>query len=148
MKLIKRNNGDFPTLPTLMSELLDVDRFFGTDWNFNNLFSRVPAVNITENGNEFKIGVAIPGLKKEDVKIAVDNGILTISAEKEEQKEEKDERFTRKEFSYNSFSRSFSLPEAVKEEDIKAKFEDGMLKLTLPKKEEAKKKAKKEIKVS
>jgi len=148
MQLIKRNNGDFPTMPDLLSDVLDVERFFGNDWITNGWRSHIPSVNITENGNQFSIEVAIPGLTKDDVKISVDNGILTISAEKEEKKEEKDERYTRKEFSYNSFSRSFTLPDGVKEDDIKAKCESGILKLTLPKTEEAKKRAKKEIKVS
>src|SRR5438034_9742490 len=100
----------------------------------------VPAVNIAENNNDYKVTVAAPGLKKNDFKINVDGNLLTISAETEETKEEKDdERYTRKEYNYSSFSRSFTLPEEVNREKIDASYEDGVLKLTLPKKEEVKK---------
>jgi HSP20 family protein len=100
----------------------------------------VPAVNITENANDYKISVAAPGLKKNDFHINVDGSMLTISGEKEETKEEKDqENYTRKEYNYSSFSRSFTLPEEVNREKIEASYEDGVLKLVLPKKEEVKK---------
>ena len=98
-----------------------------------------PAVNITENKNHFEISVAAPGLKKGDFNIDVEGNTLTISSEKEENKEEKYARHTRKEYSYSSFSRSFTLPETVKQDNIEAVYVDGVLKLTLPKKEDAKK---------
>lgn len=145
MDLLKKNNGDLTSVLDLMS---NVENFIGNDWMPNGWKSHIPSVNISENGNQFNIDVATPGLTKKDVKITVDNGVLTISGEKEEEKEEKDERCTRKEFSYNSFSRSFKLPDGVKEEGISAKSENGVLKLTLLKTEEAKKRAKKEIKIS
>ena len=78
-------------------------------------------------------------MKKEDFKIDVDGNILTISAEKEEKKEEKDKRYNRREYNYSSFSRSFTLPDKVKQEDIQATYENGVLALLLPKKEEARK---------
>ena len=87
------------------------------------------------------VSLAAPGLKKSDFKIEVEGNMLTISSEKEESKEEKETRYTRKEYSYTSFSRSFTLPEEVNKEKIDAVYEDGVLKLTLPKMEEAKKAA-------
>lgn len=101
----------------------------------------IPAVNITENKDDYKVSVAAPGLKKTDFKIDVEGNMLTVSSEKEETKENKDERYTRKEYSYHSFSRSFTLPEDVKQDQIEASYEDGVLRLTLPKKEETKKMA-------
>jgi HSP20 family protein len=107
----------------------------------------VPAVNITEQKDEFQVSIAAPGLKKDDFKINVEGNMLTISSEKEESKEEKDKRFARKEYSYSSFSRSFTLPEEVNMEKIEAKYEDGVLKISLPRKEEAKKLTAKSIAV-
>ena len=100
-----------------------------------------PAVNIAENKSHFEISVAAPGLKKNDFNIDVDDNMLTISSEKEEKKEEKDERFTRKEYNYSSFTRSFTLPEDVIKDKIEAVYEDGVLRITLPKTEQAKKAA-------
>lgn len=98
----------------------------------------VPAVNISENKNDFKISLAAPGMKKDDFKIEVDGNLLSISAERENKKEENDTKFMRTEYNYSSFSRSFTLPDGVKSDNIEAKYEDGVLKLVLPKKEEAK----------
>ena len=109
---------------------------------------KIPAVNITEQKSEYLVSLAAPGLKKEDFKIAVDGNMLTISSEKEENKEEKDEKYTRKEYNYSSFSRSFTLPEEVNQEKIDAKYEDGVLKISLPRKEEAKKASAKKIDVN
>lgn len=98
----------------------------------------VPAVNIVELEKEFKVSLAVPGMKKEDFKIDVQDDMITISAQKEEDKEEVDEKFTRREYNYTSFSRSFTLPENVKQDTIEAVYVDGLLQLVLPKKEEAK----------
>jgi HSP20 family protein len=100
-----------------------------------------PAVNITDKKNQYEVSVAAPGLKKNDFNIDVEDNMLTISCEREENKEEKDERYTRKEYSYSSFSRSFTLPEEVIKEKIEATYEDGVLRITLPKMEETKKAA-------
>jgi len=108
---------------------------------------KIPAVNITEHKDEYKVSLAVPGLKKDDFRIEVDGSILTISSEKEENKEEKDKKFTRKEYSYSSFSRSFTLPEEIDQEKIEAKYEDGILKISLPRVEEAKKLSAKKIAV-
>jgi HSP20 family protein len=106
------------------------------------LFERmmtVPAVNVKENLDNYTVSLAVPGLKKEDFKIDMDGNMLTISCEKEENEEEKDEKYTRKEYNYFSFSRSFTLPEDVKQDAIDARYEDGVLNIKLPRLEEAKK---------
>ena len=100
---------------------------------------KMPAVNVTDNKENYTVSLAAPGLKKEDFKIDVEGNMLTISSEKEESKDEKEELYTRKEYSYTSFSRSFTLPEEVIKEKIDAVYQDGVLKLTLPKNEAAKK---------
>jgi HSP20 family protein len=107
----------------------------------------VPAVNITEQKDDYLVSLAAPGLKKEDFKIDVDGNMLTISSEKEDSREEKDKKFTRKEYSYSSFSRSFTLPEEINKEKIEARYEDGVLKISLPRREEAKKPSAKHIAV-
>ena len=122
------------------------DLFDNGGWNIRPM--NIPAVNITEHPDEFRLSLAAPGMKKEDFKIDVDGNILTISSEKEENKEDKNKKFTRKEYSYSSFSRSFSLPEEIKQEKINAKYEDGVLKITLPRKEESKKPVAKKIAVN
>ncbi len=113
------------------------------DWFSNGPFSSkpvtIPAVNITDAKDQFQLTVAAPGLNKQDFKIDVDGNMLTISCEKEENKEEKDSRHTRKEYNYRSFSRTFTLPETVAKDKIEASYTDGILKVSLPKKEEAKK---------
>ena len=94
------------------------------------------------------IEVAAPGMKREDFKIELDNDVLTISSNREERQEEKDGNYTRKEYSYQSFQRSFSLPQnSVKVDEIKANYVDGILKITIPKTEDAKKKPAKQITV-
>lgn len=107
----------------------------------------MPAVNITEKKDEYQVSLAAPGLKRDDFKIDVEGNMLTISSEKEENKEEKDKKFTRREYSYSSFSRSFTLPEEINKEKIEAKYEDGVLRIVLPRKEEAKKLTAKHIAV-
>jgi HSP20 family protein len=119
------------------------DDFFmpWSGWFGNERTMTVPAVNVAENKDDYKISVAAPGLKKSDFNIDVEGNTLTISCEKEESKEEKDERYSRTEYNYSSFSRSFTLPEEVIKDRIEAVYEDGVLRLTLPKTEQAKKTA-------
>jgi HSP20 family protein len=100
---------------------------------------KVPAVNVKESKDNYTVSLAAPGLKKEDFKIDIEGNMLTISSEKEETKEEKDEKFTRKEYNYSSFSRSFTLPDEVNKEKIEAVYQDGVLKMILPKNEQAQK---------
>ncbi len=131
MKLLK--NPLFPSLLTdrWIPEFFENEKFFDSDWMKN---VTVPSVNIRETEKEFFVEMAAPGLNKKDFKIAVENGMLTISAEKKLEKEEKEKEFTRKEYSYSNFSRSFMIPENVNEEKIEAHYEDGILKLQLLKK--------------
>lgn len=119
------------------------DDFFKpwNEWAGFNRAITTPAVNIRENKNHFEVSVAVPGMKKDDFNIDVDESMLTISCEKEEKKEEKEDRYTRKEYNYTSFTRSFTLPEDVIKDKIEAVYEDGVLRITLPKTEMAKKAA-------
>jgi len=128
------------------------DEFFGKDL-LSSFFSdgadyTVPAVNIKEAESHFEIEVAAPGVSKEDFKVKLEKNILTVTSEKEMKKDEEKGNFMRKEFSYNSFCRSFSIPETVDVEKIKASHKDGILVIELPKVDEAKIKFNKEIKVS
>jgi HSP20 family protein len=107
----------------------------------------VPAANIIENKDHYEVNLAAPGMKKDDFNIDVEGNLLTISAEKEEKKEEKDERYSRQEFSYTSFSRTFTLPNWVNKDKIDASYDNGLLKVHLPKTEEAKKLSSKHITV-
>lgn len=131
MKLLK--NPLFPSLLTdrWIPDFFENERFFDSDWMKN---VTVPSVNIRETDKEFFVELAAPGLNKKDFTVGIENGMLTISAEKKVEKEEKEKEFTRKEFSYTNFSRSFMLPENVNEEKVEAHYEDGILKLQLVKK--------------
>lgn len=145
MSLIKTNkNKDF--FPSLFSDFFDNERFPNNPW-LRHEFSQVPAVNIKNADHSYEIDLAVPGFKKDDFKITVDDNVLTISVDKKEEKNEENERFTRKEFSYSSFSRSFTLPQNSDEDNIDAKYNDGILKLSIPKKAEAKALPKKEIRI-
>lgn len=144
MSLIKRS--DWPSLASgsWLSDFFDNDRFFDSSLL---KFQSVPAVNVKETDKSFEIEVAAPGLTKKDFNVSVDNHILTISSEKKEEKETKEKDYTRQEFSYSSFSRSFALPDNIKEEEVNARYEDGVLKLTLSKKIPSTQKTKKAIEV-
>lgn len=119
------------------------DDFFRpfNDWVGMGRSITTPAVNIAEKKNHFEVTVAAPGLTKSDFNIDVEGNMLTISCEKEERKEDKDERYTRKEYNYTSFSRSFTLPDEVIKDKIEAAYVDGVLHISLPKTEQAKKAA-------
>ena len=144
MKLIKRRNYQ-PSFPGFFDDFFTKE-FIG--WDKDHSWGKsTPAVNIKETDEAFNIEVAAPGLTKEDFNLEVDNDLLTISFEKKEEKEEVGE-YTRKEFSYASFKRSFTIPtDTVDPEAIDAKYENGILNLQLPKKEEVKAKAKRTIEV-
>ncbi|RLD55819.1 MAG: Hsp20/alpha crystallin family protein [Bacteroidetes bacterium] len=131
------------------------DRFFDNDmldWNnrhFSDTNTTLPSVNIKENTDEYVVEVAAPGFDKKDFNIEVENDTLIISSEKKVKTEEKDdERVTKREFSYQSFTRSFALPVLVEREKIKAKYDNGILNILIPKKEEAKPKPPKRIEIS
>ena len=121
------------------------NEWFDNENNFLSRQVRMPSVNITENKDQYNVSLAVPGMKKDDFKIDVEGNILTISCEKDETKEENEKRYTRKEYSYSSFSRSFTLPDEVNREKIDARYEEGLLKISLPRKEEVKKFAAKQI---
>ena len=114
--------------------------------NQNSDNQNIPAVNIREEEKNFVLELAAPGLKKEDFKINIEKNLLTISSEVKTDNEEKTENYTRKEFSFNSFSRSFKLSENIMFDDISAKYKDGILKVNLPKNVDAK--ISKEIKIA
>ena len=144
MTLIRRSNDLLPTF---------FDDFFGRDWFLNNdqnAANTMPAVNILENSDNYEVEMVAPGLTKKDFKIELDNQLLTISYEKENKSEDKDKEgnYTKREFFYQSFKRSFTLPQTVVHEKIKAKYEDGILKLMIPKKDEAKQKTSRLISIS
>ncbi len=150
MTLKKYENKPFPSFPSLIDRFLEGNLM---DWNMSNfaeLDSTLPAVNVRENDNEIFIDLAAPGLKKSDFNVSYDNGRLMISCEKKDEKTDKDgDRVTRREFNYQSFQRSFNIPEnMVNADKINAKYNDGILHLSLPKREEVKPKPSKEIKIS
>jgi HSP20 family protein len=117
------------------------------DFLTNEYAQFVPAVNLAEEDGQYGVELSAPGFGKDDFKIEIKDGILTVSGKHETEKEVKEKNYTRKEFNYGSFQRSFSLPQEINEEAVDAKYENGILKISLPKKEEVKK-ATKEIKIS
>lgn len=145
MNLIKRNTDNW--LPSIFDDMFKTDWMDNGNSGYNRIGTSVPAVNISENDDEFSLEVAAPGKTKKDFNLELDNGVLTISSEdkREEEKKDSNGRFTRREFSYSSFKRAFSLPESVDSEKISAEYKEGVLKIKLPKREEAKVQAKKLI---
>ncbi|MCX2740674.1 Hsp20/alpha crystallin family protein [Pontibacter anaerobius] len=138
--MTRRNRGSMAPARSVFSDFFsDVDRFFENDlWGMpsrmgQQMMANVPATNIRETDKGYDIEVAAPGMKKEDFNIDVNEGMLTISSEKEEEQKEEQENYTRREYNYSSFSRSFRLPESVKEDDIKANYKDGVLHVMVPK---------------
>jgi HSP20 family protein len=144
MSLVKRSEWPLLGNGAWLSNLFDSEKFFDSDWLRNQ---SLPAVNIKETEKNFEIEVAAPGRSKKDFNISAENGVLTISSEQKEEKEQKEKDYTRKEFSFSSFSRSFTLPENVNEDDIKANYADGILKLEISKKVIGQPKPKKAIEV-
>lgn len=146
MNALKKMNAGFPRL---LSDWFDPYTFFDT--NLMNPESKLgftmPTVNVKETEKDYLVDLAAPGLERKDFKVEVDNNVLTISVEKKEEKKEEGKDFTRQEFSFNSFRRSFELPENSKTDKIDAKYADGLLKLVIPKKEITAEKPKKEIAV-
>ena len=122
------------------------DRVFNS-FNGAKSHRKSPAVNIVEEDKEFRIEVALPGLARKDFHIEVEQDVLTLSSAEQEQKEEKQENYTRREFGYNGFKRSFQLPDTIDQDRIQAKYKDGMLTIMLVKKEEVLQKAPRQIEV-
>jgi HSP20 family protein len=111
------------------------DWFGGSSLTMRSM--NIPAVNIAETNSKYEVSLAVPGLKKEDFKINIEGDMLTISSEQEAEEETNEEKWNRKEYNYSSFSRSFNLPEEINQEKIEANYNDGILKINLPKKEKA-----------
>ena len=130
MNLLRKQSPFFPSL---------VDEFVNRDWNLElpALSANVPAVNIIEKEKEYKIELAVPGMRKDHFEIEMEEGILSISANQDEEKTSEKGKFTRREFSYNSFRRSFTIPESVDPAKIDAKYTEGVLFISLPKRKEA-----------
>lgn len=142
-----------PSLRTRNSWPNLVEEFFNNDVLFPRFFDNeirksLPAVNIMESKEDYKIEVAAPGLHKEDFRIDLENNVLTVYSEREEKKEGNEDKVMRKEFNYYSFTRSFTLPMTVNADKIEATHKDGILYITIPKKEEAKEKPARQIKIS
>ncbi len=139
MALIKRRSSDLPALSSWLGD------FFADDFDLIDKVATVPAVNIKERRKDFVIEMDVPGMDKNDFDIEIDNNVLTISAKKQEEKQEEDEKYTKREFYYNEFKRVFTLPETVDDEKIDANYKNGILKITIAKKPEAQTKPTKKI---
>lgn len=149
--LVKSNGTYFPTVPSLFDDLFNRDWLDSSLANWRGNGASLPAVNVMESNDDFQIEVAAPGMKRNDFKVELDNNVLTISSERQDSSEQKDSNgnYSRREFSYQSFQRSFSLPEnKVMGDKITARYADGILYVTVPKSEEAKVKPAKQIAVS
>ena len=147
MSIVKRNETAWS--PSILDDMLRTD-WFGGRANSNTVGTSIPAVNIRENEDGFHVEVAAPGMSKEDFNIELDNDVLNISTETKNETEQsnENEKYTRKEFSYRSFKRAFSLPDSIDSNKIAASYENGVLEIKLPKKEEAKIQAKRMIEIS
>lgn len=141
------SSSNLPTWPSWIDEILNREMSSVFSQNFNTGMS-LPKVNIKETADAYFVEMAVPGLNKSDFQIDLENQVLSIATEVEEENEESNENYTRKEFGYSSFKRSFTLPETVDEGKIKATYNEGILNIHLPKREEAKQKPPRNIKIS
>jgi HSP20 family protein len=125
------SNGSMKAMPKKVDDFFEqsIDDFFNLPKN-----ALIPAVNIKQSDKHYALKIAAPGLKKKDFKVAINDGILTISAEKESRKEDSNKKYTRREYSYNAFSRSFTLPNELKAKAAKTQYKDGILTVNVPKK--------------
>ncbi len=143
----RNSNQNFPLVSTWLEDIFNRDLPSVFTSNFNTGIT-LPKVNIKETPDAFIVEMAVPGLKKSDFQIDLDNDVLSISSEIKEESEHKENNYTRREFGYSSFKRTFTLPESVNDEMINARYENGILNIHLPKKEEAKQKPARSIKIS
>lgn len=141
------SNTNFPMMSNWLDDLFNRDLPSVFTSNFNTGIT-LPKVNIKETADAFIVDMAVPGLKKSDFHLDLDNQTLSISTELKEENEHKEENYTRREFGYSSFKRTFNLPESVNDEEINATYTNGILSILLPKKEEAKQKPPRSIKIS
>jgi HSP20 family protein len=128
----KRNNALMPGFNDVFESILN-DTFFN-----DRMVTRVPAVNISESAESYHIELAAPGLKKQDFKLSMEDKVLTISVEQRAENTDNNRKYNKREYSYSSFVRSFTLPELADDSRIEAAYEDGVLKIDIAKKEEAK----------
>lgn len=143
----KRHPSSLPSFSSWVDNLFESGMETGFSPNSKTGIA-FPAINIKDNAEEFFLEIAVPGMKKSDFNIDVENKTLTISSETKEEQEHKDENYTRREFGYSAFKRTFTLPNTVASDDISAQYTDGVLTVHLPKKEEAKDKPAKRISIS
>jgi HSP20 family protein len=149
MTLARISDRLFPTVPSFLDNFFSRDLMDWSNSNFSSTNSTLPAVNIRETDESFMIEVAAPGLSKENFKVNLDRDRLEISSEMKEEKNESDQKYSRREFSYQSFQRSFTLPEGTVDGDkISAKYADGILFVTIPKREEVKPKPARAIEIN
>ena len=141
------SNTNFPTLSNWLDDIFNRDLPSVFNSNFNTGIT-LPKVNIKETADAFMVEMAVPGLKKSDFHLDLDNQVLSISTETKDENEHQEENYTRREFGYSAFKRTFNLPESVNDEKINANYKDGILSILLPKKEEAKQKPVRSIKIS
>ncbi len=146
MSTLVERNGLLPNT-SFFDDFLTRDVFDWSNRRSNQLRS-VPPVNIMETNDDFRVEMAAPGMKKDDFHVELDNDMLTIWTELSNEEENENQQYTRREFSYHSFKRSFYLPNTVEANKIEATYRDGMLSLVIPKKEEARKKPVKTISIS
>lgn len=145
MSLVRLSN----QFPTLFDRFFENDLFDWSNRNYSTTDTTLPSVNIKESSEEFEVDLAAPGFVKSDFNIELNHDLLTISSEKKVENETKEgQQFARREFSYQSFSRSFTLPNTADSNNIKAKYDNGILRISIPKKEEAKPKPAKKIAIS
>jgi HSP20 family protein len=148
MSLIKKNRNSFNMVPALFEDFVGRELFNWGNTNYSSTQTTIPMVNIKESAENFEVEVAAPGMSKKDFKIQLDNNLLTISSQKESDEQTQQEGYSRREFSYQSFQRSFLLPKDVVDHDgILASYDNGLLRLTIPKREEAKQKGPRFIEV-
>lgn len=136
MTLVKFNNGPKNAVNPWFTDVFD--SIINDSFRNERFVNKIPAVNIAETENDFHIELAAPGLKKEDFKISLDKNVLSVSAEKKTENVDESKKYSKREYSYNSFVRSFTLPETADYAKIEAEYTDGILKLNVAKKEEAK----------
>ncbi|WP_452226061.1 Hsp20/alpha crystallin family protein [Lacinutrix cladophorae] len=141
------SNVNFPNWSSWLDDIFNRDLPSVFTSNFNTGIT-LPKVNIKEAADAYIVEMAVPGLKKSDFQIDLESQVLSISTETKIENEENEENYTRREFGYSSFKRTFSLPETVDEDKIEASYSDGILSIHLPKKEEAKQKPARTIKIS
>lgn len=147
MTLIKRSQNNYPSFPSFFenwfnNSLMDLN-------DYSSFSGTMPAVNVKEDKDKYEVEVAAPGMEKEDFKLKLENDVLTITAEKSNEKSDENDNYSRKEFSYQSFKRSFTLPEGhIMTEKIEANYKNGILHIHLPKREEVKPQPPKEISIS